>query len=200
MSQPPPPSSPSEDLTRSVVDVIDAAFGVGVALARTAARVTAPTSEVATPVNDAPIPAMIHYSLAAATNLVGMVTTAISAGGRAAAPAPGQAPASRGGPRVRAGTTLRVPLSIENPGERPMTGLAPLVRAIRQEGVEAVGLSAKDIRFAPASLEVAPRDFEKLTVFVTVPETAAPGRYEVVLALKDDGEDLPLSFEVAAPE
>lgn len=197
----PPPSGPQDDLTRSLVHVVDAAFGVGVALARTAARVTAPSREVAAPANDAPIPAMIHYSLATATNLVGMVTDAINTSGRRAAMAAGGAPRGAGsGPRVRAGATLRVPLSIENPGERPMTGLAPLVRAIHQPGEGAGGLTAGDIRFAPPALEVAPRDFEKLSVFVSIAETAAPGRYDVVMALSPQGEDLPLSFEVVASE
>lgn len=196
----PPPSGPQDDLTRSLVHVVDAAFGVGVALARTAARVTAPSREVAAPANDAPIPAMIHYSLATATNLVGMVTDAINTSGRGAAAAGGAPSGGRGAPRVRAGATLRVPLSIENPGERPMTGLAPLVRAIRQPDEAAGGLTAKDIRFAPPALEVAPRDFEKLSVFVSIAETAALGRYDVVLALSPQGEDLPLSFEVVAPD
>lgn len=199
MSQP-PPSRSDDDLTRSVVNVVDAAFGVGVALARTAAKVTAAGRDVAAPASDAPIPALIHYSLATATNLVGRVTEAINTSGRGVPPAPGAAPAGRGAPQVRAGATLRVPLSIENPGERPMTGLAPLVRALRQPGEETAGLSARDVRFAPPTFEVAPRDFEKLTVFVSVPDTAESGRYEVVLALSPDGEDLPLRFEVVPAE
>lgn len=192
----------TDELTRSVVNVVDAAFGVGVALAKTAARVTAMDRAVPEPANDAAIPAIIHYSLATATNLVSLVTSALTTAGRDAGAAvrTATAAATRTGPTVRAGGTLRVPLSVENPGDRPMTGMAPLVRSIHKDGAPTDALGSDGVRFTPAAFEVAPRDFEKLTVFITVPETAAPGRYDLVLALSPDGEDLPIRVEVVAPE
>ena len=189
-----------DELTRSMLDVVEAGLGVGVALARTAAVVANGGRAVAPPEEDRPIPALIHYSLAAVSELAGLATRAFSfRPSPAAAP---DAPAARSagraaGPRVRAGATLRVPLSIENPGEQRMGPLQPQVRAVRRDG-EAAGdaLPASAVRFTPGEFVVAPKDFEKLTVFVSPPADAPAGRYDVILALGPREADLPLSFEV----
>lgn len=201
-----------DELTRSMLDVVEAGLGVGVALARTAAVVANGGKAVPPPEEDRPIPAIIHYSLAAAGELAGLATRAFSfrpAPAQASAPgaAPGAAAATpkaagrSSGPRVRAGATLRVPLSIENPGDQPMGPLQPQVRAVRRDGVDAgADLHASAVRFTPGEFVVAPKDFEKLTVFVAAPEGAPPGRYDVILALGPREADLPLSFEVVAAE
>jgi hypothetical protein len=194
---------PPTDLVGGMVELVNAALGIGAALSKTAATVTAGGRPVGEPPKGAaPISVMIHYSLAVVTNVVSLVTdtlkgTAAGAAGLATRPAT----AAASGPLVRPGASLRVPLSIENPSDRPMSGLTPLVRAVRRDGKDASpDIPASAVRFAPAAINVAPKDFEKLTVFVTVPENAAPGRYEVTLALGPNEADLPLVFDVAEGE
>ncbi len=201
-----------DELTRSMLDVVEAGLGVGVALARTAAVVANGGKAVPPPEEDRPIPAIIHYSLAAVGELAGLATRAFSfrpapAQGEAQSSAAGAAAATSKaaeratGPRVRAGATLRVPLSIENPGDQPMGPLTPQVRAVRRDGADAgADLPVSAVRFTPAEFVVAPKDFEKLTVFVAAPEAAPPGRYDVVLALGPREADLPLSFEIVPAE
>lgn len=192
-----------DELTRSMLDVVEAGLGVGVALARTAAVVASGGKAVAPPEEDRPIPAIIHYSLAAVSELAGLATRAFSFRPSAAADAPAAAKSAgrAGGPRVKAGATLRVPLSIENPGDQPMGPLRPEVRAVRRDGEDAEGaLPASAVRFTPGEFVVAPKDFEKLTVFVSAPADAPVGRYDVILALGPREADLPLSFEVVEAE
>jgi len=188
------------DVTQAVVNVVDAALALGVSLSRAAAAATTagrPVADVAqgTP----PIQALVHYAATTASNVVWLLTPAFgglrssTGGSRTARPAKG--------PRTRAGATLRVPLSVENPGDRPMTGLAPYLRAVRIDGASKPdALAAEAVRFEPPHLDVAPRDFEKLTVFATLPLNAAPGHYELVLALGPNEPDLPLAFDVVVPE
>jgi hypothetical protein len=199
MTEASPPPRPADELTKSVVDVVEATFGVGVALAKTAAHMTAGSKGVPDPTRPEPLQAIIHYSLATASNLASALVSAVNAAGRGGE-TPRPATRAAGGPRVRPGATLRVPLSVENPGERPMTGMAPLVRAVRRDGADCADLPFAAVRFAPAAFEVAPRDFEKLTVFIDVPEAARPGRYDLTLALGPQADDLPMSFEVVAPD
>jgi hypothetical protein len=185
------------DIATGVIALIDAALGVGTALTKSVAAATANGNPVKEPPpGTAPIPVMIHYSLAVVTNIASLVTDAVK-GASARRTTSTAGPSDGAGPRVRAGATLRVPLSIENPSDRPMKGLAPLVRAVRRDGKDAsADLPPKTVSFAPATLNVAPRDFEKLTVFVAVPEGAHAGRYEITLALGPREADLPLVLEV----
>lgn len=194
------PDARTGDLTRSVLDLVEAGLGVGAALAKATAvtvaggRPVPPTSETQ------PIPVMIHYSLAAVSELAGFATRTL---GVRRAPTAG----ARGGggqagrPRVKPGATLRVPLSIENTGDKPMAGLVPAVRAVKRDGADGLNdLPIAAIRFKPGDLSVAPKDFEKLTVFVAVPAQAPGGHYEVILALGPREPDLPLAFEVTAAD
>lgn len=189
------PSAGQESLTTSVLNLVDAALGVGTALARSAALATSggkPISEAAP--NTPAVSAIIHYGVAAAENVMSRLT-------RATAPEATKPDAGASArPRVRTGATLRVPLSIENRGERPMTGLAPYLRAVRRDGDETQEISAAAVSFVPAKLTVAPKDFEKLTVFIAIPENAMPGRFELVIALGAKEPDLPLLFDVIASQ
>ncbi|MBA3812814.1 MAG: hypothetical protein H0X27_14430, partial [Caulobacteraceae bacterium] len=196
------PDTSVGDLTRSVLDLVEAGLGVGAALAKTAAvavaggRPVPPTSETQ------PIPVMIHYSLAAVSELAGFATRTL---GVRRAPTAGAGARGGGGqagrPRVKPGATLRIPLSIENTGDKPMAGLVPAVRGVRRNGADGLNdLPIAAIRFKPGDLSVAPKDFEKLTVFVAVPAQAPCGHYEVILALGPREPDLPLAFEVTAAD
>ena len=100
-------------------------------------------------------------------------------------------------PSAPPGATVRIPLSIENPSDKPMNGLAPLVRAVRRNGQDAsADLPYSTLRFTPSMLDVAPKDFEKLTIVIAVPDKAPPGSYEVTLALGPEHPDLALLLDV----
>jgi hypothetical protein len=188
-------SSSADDLAKGVAGVIEAALGVGVAVARASAEFTAGGRTVSPPEpGAAPLSVLIHYGLATAGNLATLVSSAAAA----PVPKPQSQPAPTA-PRVRPGAKLRVPLSVENRGDKPMSRLRPQLRRVLLGGVEAASaLPADCVTFAPQTLTVAPKDFEKLTVFVAVPDSTAAGRYDLVLALGPAEPDLPLSFDVVA--
>jgi len=208
MTDKPSDTASSPDLGQSLAGVVDAVLGVGASLARVVAEATAPGGVVEPlPPSTPAFQAIVRYGVTA----MGNVASALISGserlrtgaGADASPSPSRgAPAATraGGPRVHPGATLRVPLSVENPGERPMTGLSPRVRALRVAGgADAPGLiAAETVRFAPGVFDVAPRDFEKLTVFVPVPEDMPAGAYELVLALGPQEPDLTIAFAVVA--
>jgi hypothetical protein len=85
-------------------------------------------------------------------------------------------------PRVHQGATLRMPLSIENPGPEPMTDMVikclSLI-ALSSEAGELLKGSA--VRLQPESLSIEPRDFEKLVVYIDTTTQTATGLYELVL-------------------
>ncbi len=188
----------AEELTRGVTELMGAVFGVGAAVAKSVAQVTAPGKPLPPPpAPQGALGEMIHYGLVAATNLVRLTVSGARPGAKteAAQPAP---EAAR--PAVSQGATLRIPLSIENPGPEPMQNLQ--FRALRVETVqvgEGTRLGVSNVRLEPAVLSVAARDFEKLTVYVdTLPQTA-PGIYRAVIGTADGGLETAVEFEVIAP-
>ena len=218
---PPAPAPPSPDLAASLAGVVDAALGVGVSLARAVAEATALGKPMAPLPSGTPaVQAIVRYGVAALGNLAQAVMSGAQgvsgmSGARRAAPAgaaratapgatPGATPgtppgaARPGGPRVQAGAVLRVPLSVENPGDRPMPGLRPAVRRVcGADGADAsLRLPASAVTFSPPLFDVAPHDFEKLVVQIAVPADLPPGDYGLILALGDDEPDLPMRFTV----
>ena len=204
----------AEALVRGMSDVLGAALGVGASVAKAVAQATAGAKPVEPPRGDRPLEAMVHYGLATVTNVLGIVTNGVGLGVRAAPTGSGAGgPSDAGGvpdsggatataaaplPTVRAGNALRVPLSIQNPGAEPMRGIAPVCLALEARGLGAgQPLGAAALRFQPARLDVAPRDFEKLTVFVDTEPDSAPGRYEAVIGLGAPGVETRLAFQVA---
>lgn len=200
------------DFVASMVGVVDAALGVGVSLARVMAAATSPGRSVsALPEGTPAFLAIVRYGVSAMGNVAQAVIDGTQALSKRNASSPSAAAAasktssagvkSAGksvGPRVQAGTNLRVPLSVENPGERPMRGLRPQLRGIFHLGQDASKRMPAPT-FEPTELNVAPHDFEKLIVRLDVPADAAPGVYELILALGDDEPDLPMSFQVLPP-
>lgn len=195
------------DLVAGVTAVVDAALGVGASLAKVFAEATAASRPVAPPASHAPLDAMIHYGLATVTNVAERVTSGVSGLGAAfgrsaggpAPPASGHAAAA--GPRIHAGATLRVPLSIENPGDAPMTGVVFRCASLRYLGGGAgAPLGPEAVRFHPALLEILPRDFEKLTVFVDTRADTALGRYCATIECGGSALRTPLEFDVVAAE
>jgi hypothetical protein len=191
--------STSDNLAKGVADLVDAFIGVGAAVAKATAQATARGAECPPPQADASsLSILTHYSLVTAGNLVAVVSAAATTAGKnvnltKAAP---KTPAGSL-PRARPGATLRVPLSVENPSDRPMSGLSPRLRRVLVGGVESSkALPAEAVQFTPKNFSVAPKDFEKLTLSVAIPEGAAVGRYDLILALGPEEPDLPFSFDI----
>lgn len=190
------------ELLDGVAQVISATLGVGAAAARMVAQATAAGREVPPPAAGAgPLNAIVHYGMATVSQLTGLVFR--SAGGTAATPqGGGAAPASPRpgrGPQVHQGSTLRIPLSIENPGDVPMTGLSFRCLELSYLGlgkVEGETLSVEALRFHPVLLDVQPRDFEKLTVFVDTRDDTAPGCYRARIGMGDGGFETAFEIEV----
>lgn len=204
MTDPEPSTSEPKDepdLVAGVTAVVDAALGVGASLAKVIAEATAASKPVAPPASAAPLDAMIHYGLATVTNVAERVTSRVSGlGSRARA---GETPTGRAasGPRVHAGATLRVPLSIENPGDAPMIGVAFRCASLRYLGAQpGPPLGPESVRFHPTVLEILPRDFEKLTVFVDTRADTALGRYCATIDCGGSALRTPLEFDVIAVE
>lgn len=203
--------TPTQALATSMAGVVDAALDVGVSLARVVAQATAPGRTIDAPAaNTSAIEAIVRYGVTAVGNVASAAWSSAdglrkagnsvlrSASSKtAASKTPNARNATSSGPRVQPGATLRVPLSVENPGDTPMRELSPRVRAIHRAGADATALIAPEsVRFTPGLFDVAPRDFEKLTVYVPVPADAPEGPYEVILALGDQEPDLPMGFTV----
>jgi hypothetical protein len=190
------------DLGASVAGVVDAVLEVGVSLARVMAQATASGGVVEPlPPSTPAFQAIVGYGVTAVGNVASALMSSgevLRKAGKGTTPTSAAKPARGGSPTVNAGSTLRVPLSVENPGEQPMRDLSPRVRAVRRAaGTDATSvIEPASIRFEPALFDVAPRDFEKLTVFVPVPDDTPPGNYQVVLALGAEEPDLTIAFAV----
>ncbi|MFW5942102.1 MAG: hypothetical protein ACOC9X_02100 [bacterium] len=201
-----------EQLVKGIADLASATLGVGATFARIAAQATAGERPVPPPSEPgAPLTAIVHYSAAALVNVVDAVRAGMdeirSGTGQAsdtsrppsAAPPPAAAPASL--PTVHPDSTLRMPLSIENTSAEPMADLHFLCLALEAEASgSGVPLTATNVRFEPTLLSVAPRDFEKLTVYVDVPADAAAGRYVATIGLENGSFRTGFPFVVAPAE
>jgi hypothetical protein len=105
---------------------------------------------------------------------------------------------STGRPIVRAGSTLRVPLLVQNQesASTPEMGfVCPTLE--RLDGTDGRGPEPSDLRFVPPMLMVGPRDFEKLTVLVAVPPDATAGRYRAHIVGDPGAFRTALEFDVA---
>jgi len=210
---PNPKASPgpgAQELVGEMTNVVLATLGVGAALAKTVAQATAGGRAVPEPESvSSPLNLITHYSVATVMNVIKLVTNSVSEvsdasrgvrqpvpPGGARSEAAGKSGAQSGLPAVHCGTTLRIPLSIENPGSAPMNDLRLACLNLEGGNGEGTGLTLQAIRLEPAVLSVAPHDFEKLTIFITVPPEAALGRYRARIGLDNGGFETILEFEV----
>ena len=189
------------ELVNGISQVVGAALGVGAVLAKVVAQTTAAGREVPPPpAPAAPLNAIVHYSVAAMTNLIGVVLRGVGVikveGQRGERPAPaGTSPAR--GPQVHRGATLRIPLSIENPGDAPMTGVSfHCLELVYLGAADGERLPPEAISFHPAVLDVQSRDFEKLTVFIDTRESSASGPYRARIGMENAGFETVIEFEV----
>jgi len=181
-------SQAAEELTKSVTDLVTAVFGVGASLARSVAQATAGGRPVPPPSAQGPLNEAVHYGVSTLTNVLRLVVAPVQSAVRSAQAAPTAgtsapaAAATTSRPTVAAGSTLRVPLSIENPGPQS-TGPLDLqcLRVDAQSATSGQRIGVSNVRLEPQVLTIAPRDFEKLTVFVDTPPTTAPGTYLAVV-------------------
>ena len=182
-----PDEAPSDPLTDRLTEVVDAGLQLGASLARRLAEATGSPEqqESGVPVDD-----LVKFGSEAVGNVLGLVAagarTGVNLGARAsravtpergAGPRPAQ---SRTLPMVTRGSTLRVPLLVENAGQAPTRSLTfattSLLRADCADAADCACLPTDAVSFAPETLVVAAHDFEKLTVRVAVPSDCSPGR------------------------
>lgn len=196
-------------------EVVGAVFGVGAAVAKTLAEATAGGRPVAAPESDqGALGEMVHYGISVVSNVIGLAVStmgkAVPGGSVGLRPgpaakekedAPTQPAEKKGLPLVHQGGTLRIPLSIENPGDQPMQDLAFCCQQMTGKRLAAgIALTEQAVRFQPQRLEIAPRDFEKLTLFIDTDERTAPGRYAALIGVGDGGMELKVEFDVALAE
>jgi hypothetical protein len=202
-----PEESPSDPLTDRLTEVVDAGLQLGASLARRLAELTGSPEqqESGVPVDD-----LVRFGSEAAGNVLGLVAagarTGINLGARASrAVTPergaGQPAAqTRTQPMVTRGSTLRVPLLVENTGQtptRPLTfATTSLLRAGCPDSGDCTCLPVDTVSFAPETLVVAAHDFEKLTVRIAVPSGAAPGGYTASITAGDGWFSTTIGFSV----
>lgn len=206
-----PGAAGAGDLAGSIAQVVVSALGVGAALTRLLAETTSRGTPERRPAGNEPLSLIVHYGVETVRNIVGLVAASASsvrppagpgsAAADAAAPSPpGDAqpaptPAARGlRPSVHQGASLRIPLSIENPGAQALGPITGICESVRHAGPSS--LRPECLRFAPAVLTIQPRDFEKLTVHIDAPADAAPGVYIATIASTTAAFRMPIEFEV----
>ena len=191
----------AEDVVDGVTEVVNASLELVSEIARRSAEATTPRDKrlEPCPADAAPLNAAVRYTVATITNVIEMMGSAIrdAAGGTRSATRPGGVAGPPTRPTVKRGATLRMPLSIENPSATDAEELAfvPLELRFRGTGPGA-SLPQDSMRFEPEVLKVAPRDFEKLTVFVDVPKNAALGRHEARIGLAGGDFETSIRFDV----
>jgi len=203
------PADGADKVTARLTELVGATLHLGASMARSLARAT--TSKNLPPTGQAPLDDIVQFGAMAARNVIGLVVDGVSSGGRrTSATAPsgfgdGASGSGAGGgarPQVTAGSTLRVPLLVENTGQsatREITfGAASIRREDCPDGASCTCLPTSRASFTPPSIVIAPRDFEKLTVrLATTPETA-PGRYRATISGGDGWFSTMIDFSVVA--
>lgn len=199
-------------LARGLADVIQAGLAAGTALARVTAEATAGGRPVGEPrQSDNALNALVHYSIASVVNVVDAIVQGVqdarvdaaTGAGAASRRYPGdgtggeQQSAASQLPAVHAGASLRLPLSIQNPGTEAMETLIFRCLELRSadNGAAAV-IGPEQLRFEPQTLTIAPLDFEKLTVFIDVPTEAPAGYYEAIIGTTSGAMRSTIGFNV----
>ncbi len=207
-------------LAEGVSDVINAAFGVGAAIAKTLAEISAVGKPVAAPNSrQGPLGEMVHYGVTTLSNVMGLVVSVVggatsgttghesskdaSTGPRATDPTPPDEKerVTTHLPKVHQGGTLRIPLSMENPADLPMENLVFGCQDMRGTRIGAgQPLSEAAIHFQPERLDIAPKDFEKLTLLINTDAQTAPGDYVAHIGVDNGDLKIKVEFEVLPAE
>lgn len=175
----------------AVAQLVDSALKLSSSVAQAVAEATTGKPQESR-AGEPHLQAIIRHGTTAAGSLISTIV-------RTVREQPGGRPSAETGParapRVRAGGTLRIPLSIDNPGATAMEGIVP--RRVTPTGREA----DIDMRFTPETMTIAPSDFEKLVVLLSVPADLPPGRYAPSFTLSGQKQvPITLAIEVVAQE
>lgn len=195
-----------EPAANSIQAVGDAALNLGVSVARSIAEGLSgqPQPSLA---SESRLAGIVRYGTNAFGSLVAMTVSAAREAGIelgsnapvAASSASTTASAAPSLPHVAPGSSLRVPLSIDNPSGQTMVDLTPHLLGAKHGDEDST--APFTLHFEPASLSIAPRDFEKLVVTVNLPQDIREGRWSVLFALGPDAPDPnEIAFFVSTPE
>jgi len=205
----------AQDVAGGLGDLIAQTLNLGASMARIVAEATSGGKAVPPPRQATPINGIVHYSVVSVVNVISTVATSVNHATNNATTAatspqsqvqttPTQAATAQAAnrPTVHQGASLRIPLSIENPRETLLENMQFMCTQIelREAGEAGETYSREWIRFEPQTLSVAPNDFEKLTVYIDVPEHAQTGAYRVAIGLVDNTPIAEIDFLVVAAE
>ena len=186
----PPPAG------KLATETAGALLKAGASVARSFAEAVSGRPQAELP-GEPPLASLVRHASSGVATVARIMVDAARAGTAATGRAEASPASSQAGPApvVTAGGTLRVPLSIDNPGDTAMEGLTPRVVETRHGGVATDPLP---VRFVPETLSIGPRDFEKLVLLVDVPTGAHPGRWQIAFSV-DGGPDptSELAFDIA---
>lgn len=184
MTQDPNQLKPGE----AVGALVKSVMHLGASIAQTVAEAASGKAQEQR-AGDTDLQAIIRHGTTAAGSIIATVVSATEQGSNAQKQEPQTA-----GPKIAAGNTLRVPLSIDNPGTDALENIAPVLLEITCEDAEIV--------FEPDQLTIGPRDFEKLVVLIHVPDTCTPDQYRLSFDLNRENkstsrlEPVVIPFEV----
>lgn len=169
----------------AVAELVDSVLKLSSSVVQAVAEATTGKPQETRP-GEPHLQAIIRHGTTAAGSLLSTVV-------RTVREQPGASDVRPSAPRVVAGGSLRLPLSIDNPGTTPMENIVP--RQVPSDGPDA----ALILRFEPESLTIAPADFEKLVVRIAVPADMPPGRYRPAFTLSgQEASPVVLTIEVVA--
>lgn len=192
-----------DEVLVQLAGLLNSTVDAGASMARVIAKTTA---QQAVGLEPAQLGEALRNGAAAAGNVIGLFVNGLRAA--TAAPAGRRFTAEPNGydarpgpelPSVSAGSTLRVPLLVENREAAEMSGLDFTCRSVdRLVPGAGPGVDRRQVRFEPSTLTVAARDFEKLTVRVATAPDTSPGRYRVTIVGGADVFSTTLEFDVLA--
>jgi hypothetical protein len=212
------PQAGVDKLMTGVLEIATATLGISATLAKTLAQETAKGNSIPEPEGrESPLNTTVHYGIATVTNVLKLVIASVpvptnipteqqsestrSANSSSKNDTRNSQNASHPGlPTVHPGSLLRIPLSIENPGVEPMNDMMIYCESLEALVEEDRGqkLDSNAIRFQPETLSIAPKDFEKLTVFVTTHIETTVGDYTAIIKIGSDNFETILKFRVLA--
>lgn len=183
--------------------MVNAALEIGSSVAKVFAQATSLDKPLQDPpADDNPVSKMVYYGTTTIGNVVRMVFSGLSGSDSGGGTQPGGNGTNQGTPEnampsVGRGSTLRMPLSIENRGNEPMEGMVFFCLSMKGNTTgPGTPLNEAAVRFQPARLDVPPNDFEKLTIFIDTAHETAPGTYEAMIALGPGIFENRIVFEV----
>lgn len=173
---------PNPRPAQAISELVASALTVSAALAQALAEASTGRPQPHVP-SDTALQSVVRH---ATTTVSSLVSTAMAATRKpATAPQPVL--------QLQAGGSLRLPLSIDNPGNGPMAGIVPQVVSI-SHSLSSDGIT---VIFSPETLNIAPQDFEKLVVTVTAAPDAARGNWTVAFVLTgQEDQPITLTFDV----